>query len=175
LSTLNKQKQLARDQSLIVGIPKRMASAQFLVNETTYTVAQAVTLLQGRVTAATSMVIAKAAYQAAAKAADVAESTTAATVSGLIEVIYVAYGDDPAALADFGLPARKKGVMTPAQRLAASAKAKATRAARHTMGPKQKAAITGTVPAVTASEAASVVAPVTSVPAASPVTPATQK
>ena len=61
----------------------------------------------------------------------------------------MAYGNDAAALADFGLPVRKKGVLTPAQRIAATAKAKATRAARHTMGPKQKATVTGNVTGVT--------------------------
>jgi hypothetical protein len=48
-------------------------------------------------------------------------------------------------LADFGLTARAVPVRTPEQRTAAAAKAKATRAARHTMGSKQKAAIKGAV------------------------------
>ena len=68
----------------------------------------------------------------------------------------MAYGGDPAALADFGLPVRKKGVLTPAQKLASAAKARATRLARHTMGSKQKAAITGApAPAVTTPAASS--------------------
>ena len=139
-----KQDLLARDQGLIVGFPKRLASAQILVDGTTYTASSAVALLQSRVAAVTLVVTQKAAYQAAVKAADVAVSTTAATVSGLVEAIYVAFGDDPAALADFNLPVRKKpGALTPAERLVVTAKAKATRAARHTMGPKQKAAISG--------------------------------
>ena len=48
-------------------------------------------------------------------------------------------------LADFGLTARAKHVATPEEKLASTDKAKATRAARHTMGSKQKAAIKGTV------------------------------
>jgi hypothetical protein len=41
--------------------------------------------------------------------------------------------------AEFGLTARHKHVQTPEQKLAAAAKAKATREARHnTMGSKQK-------------------------------------
>jgi len=171
-SRINKQKQLARDQGLIAGIPKRMQNAQILVNGTTLTASAAVALLQGRVTAATNVGATKAAYQAAVKAADAAESATAATVSGIVEVIYVAFGDDPSALADFGLPVRKKGVMTPAQRIAAEAKAKATRAARHTMGPKQKAAITGTAPVTGAPAAAATVA---GVPSPTTTTPAAQK
>jgi hypothetical protein len=129
---------LARDQGLIVGFPKRMGNAQILVEGTTYTASTAVALLQKRVAAETAVVPAKAAYQAAVKAANAEISATAATVSGFVEAIYVAFGDDPAALADFGLPARKKPVLSPAEKEAATAKAKATRAARHTMGPKQK-------------------------------------
>ncbi len=148
-SNESKAKTLARDQALVVGIPKRMGSAQFLVNEQTLTAAAVVTMLQGRVTAAQNAATSQAAFHAAVKAADAAESATAATVSGVVETIYVAFGNDAAALADFGLPVRRKGVLTPAQRIAAVAKAKATRAARHTMGPKQKATVTGNVTGVT--------------------------
>jgi hypothetical protein len=139
---------LTRDQALLTGIPKRMGSAQFLVNEQMLTAAQVVTLLQTRVMAATNAATSQAAYHAAVKAADNTLRSSAATVSGIVETIYVAFGEDAAALADFGLPVRKKAVLTPAQRIAAAAKARATRAARHTMGAKQKAAVTGNVAGV---------------------------
>jgi hypothetical protein len=145
----SKAKTLSRDQGLIAGIPKRMGSAQFLVNEQTITAAAAVAMLQGRVSAAQNAATTGAVYHAAVKAADATESATAATVSGIVETIYVAYGNDPAALADFGLPARKKAVLTAAQLIAAAAKSRATRAARHTMGPKKRATITGDVTGVT--------------------------
>ena len=144
----SKTKTMVRDQALLAGIPKRMGSAQFLVHEQTLTAAQVVALLQTRVTAATTAATSQAAYHAAVKAADNALGSSAATVSGIVETIYVAFGEDPAALADFGLPVRKKGTLTPAQRIAAAAKAKATREARHTMGTKQKAAVTGNVTGV---------------------------
>jgi len=155
-STSTKAEQMARDQGLIAGFPKRMANAQILVNGVTYTEQSAVAFLQGRVQVATKVVTTKAAYLAAVKAADAEEIATAGTVSGLVEAIYVAFGDDPAALADFGLPARKKAHRTPAQYLEAAAKAKATRLARHTMSAKAKAAIKGTVPATAASASAPV-------------------
>lgn len=47
----------------------------------------------------------------------------------------------------FGItPDQEPAPLTVEQKLARAAKAKATRAARHTMGPKQKAAIKGQVP-----------------------------
>ena len=51
-------------------------------------------------------------------------------------------------LADFGLSPRKVAVVSPEARVAAVAKTKATRAARHTMGAKQKKAIQGDVTGV---------------------------
>ena len=171
----SKQGLLARDQQLLTGFPKRLAGVSILVNGTTYTAASAVAMFQARVTVATAVVTTKAAYQAAVKAADAEEIATAATVSGLVEAIYVAFGDDPAALADLGLVPRKKASMTPAQHLAASAKAKATRAARHTMGPKQKAAITGaSVPAVATATPPVGAGPIVP-PASMPGTAATQQ
>ena len=141
---------LARDQGLIGGFPKRFGAAQNRRERHDLRTTSAVAVLQSRVGAATQVLLSRAAYLADVKAADAEESATAATVSGLVEAIYVAFGEDPAALADFGLPVRKKASMTPAQHLAAGAKAKATRAARHTMGPKQKLAITGAAPAAAA-------------------------
>ncbi len=140
---------LARDNGLIAGLPKRLGNQGLLVDGTSYTAATAVPLIQKRVDALAGVVSAEAAYKAAVKAANATLSATAATVSGLVEAIYVGFGDDPAALADFNLPARKKGTMSPQERIAAAAKAKATRAARHTTGTKQKAAITGNVTGVT--------------------------
>jgi hypothetical protein len=141
---------LTRDQGLIGGLPKRLVNNQtLLVDGTSYTAATAESLLQTRVDALTAVVNAEAAYKLAVKAADAAVSATAATVSGLVEAIYTGFGEDAGALADFQLPERKKPVVSPQARIAAAAKAKATRAARHTTGAKQKAAITGNVTGVT--------------------------
>jgi hypothetical protein len=57
----------------------------------------------------------------------------------------VAFGSQLDTLVAFGLTARAKHVATSEEKLAATAKAKATRAARHTMGSRQRAAIKGAV------------------------------
>ena len=49
-----------------------------------------------------------------------------------------AFGDSAELLGQYGLKPRKPTVASPATRVAAAAKAKATRAARHTMGSKQR-------------------------------------
>jgi hypothetical protein len=148
-----KQERLARDQALIPGINAHLANAPLIIQGKTMTGPALVTILLDRIGTGTKVVSTKAAWVAAAQADDANELATDATVRGAIEAIYIAFGNAPDVLADFGLPVRKKGSMTPAERLAASVKAKATRAARHTMGPKQKAAITGVVPAPAAAMA----------------------
>jgi hypothetical protein len=72
-----------------------------------------------------------------------------------------AYATDTATLADFGFGPVKHTEPSPAVKAAAAVKARATRAARHTMGKVQKKAITGaaTAPApATSNGAAPVVA-----------------
>jgi hypothetical protein len=74
-------------------------------------------------------------------------------------------------LADFGLKAPKVRVpLTPDEKAAAVAKGKATRAARHTMGAKQKKKVSGTVTTIVAapSSAASPAATSTSTASAPP-------
>jgi hypothetical protein len=57
----------------------------------------------------------------------------------------LAYSSQLDALADFGVAPRKSAVVSPQTRAAAALKAKATRAARGTLGKKQKASITAPV------------------------------
>jgi hypothetical protein len=102
--------------------------------------------------------------------------STKGYVSNVKQALLVAFSGQLDTLADFGLTMRSKPVMTPEERLAATAKAKATRAARHTMGSKQKAEIKGTVaptaPAPTPAPAPTAIPPTVPVPVPAPVAPA---
>jgi hypothetical protein len=74
------------------------------------------------------------------------------------------------ALGDFGLTARKpRAPVAPAAKAVSVEKAKATRAARHTMGSKQKAKITGENPT---GAAVPVVSPAAPPLPATPIAPA---
>ena len=69
-----------------------------------------------------------------------------AFVSAVKQAIYVLFGNNPDALADFGLVPKKVRVpLTPAARVVAAAKSAATRKARGTSGKKAKLALRGTV------------------------------
>src|SRR5207237_10065472 len=63
----------------------------------------------------------------------------------LRQTIRVAFANSVDLLGRYGLTPKKARVISPEASVAAAAKARATRLARHTMGPKQKAQIQGTV------------------------------
>jgi hypothetical protein len=72
-----------------------------------------------------------------------------AFMAAYVALVKLAFGNRPDILADFGLSPRKAPApLTAEQKAAAVAKRAATRAARGTKGPRQKAAIKGNVTGV---------------------------
>jgi hypothetical protein len=139
--------QLASLQKVIDGLNKHAPDLPSLVIAgTTYKTADVLTVLKARIDALNAVVIAKATWQNAVKADFDERAKTKALLAGLRQALLVAYSGQVDHLADFGLVGRKPAVITPEKRVVAIQKAKATRAARHTMGKKQKGAIHGAVP-----------------------------
>jgi hypothetical protein len=160
----NRSSRTNANQKLVDGLNKHQSVlASMVVNGVPLTAAQAVSKLDEIIAAADLAVTARAAWLAAVTA-DITERTSTATfVAGVRQAILVAFHGQVDVLADFGLTTRKAVVRTPEQKQEAAAKAKATRAARHTMGKNKKALITGA--SVSAGAAAS---PPATAPAASP-------
>jgi hypothetical protein len=75
-----------------------------------------------------------------------AQTEMEAEAAGWRRTIIAMFGPYNAVLSDFGITPRKKPVRSVDNKKAANEKAKATREARHTVGPKEKAKIKGTVP-----------------------------
>ncbi|HEX3770663.1 MAG TPA: hypothetical protein VHV30_07360, partial [Polyangiaceae bacterium] len=115
--------------------------------------------LQKRIDASNKTLTSKATWTLAVESEKSTRETTATFVAAVRQGLLLFLAGQTDVLADFGLTARAKPAFTPEELLARAAKAKATRAARHTLGPKQKAAIKGTVTPT---------APATTVPAAAP-------
>ncbi len=173
----NRTDEITADQNLIDGLNKHAATITVIVlGGATATTKDIVATLQSRIDSAKAASSTRAAWLAAVQADQAERDRTKTYVSGLKQALLVAFVGQVDTLADFGLTGRKPRVVTPEQKLAAAAKAKATRAARHTLGSKQKAAIKGTVvPTAPATAAAPVPAPIPTppeAPAPSPVTPA---
>jgi hypothetical protein len=150
----NRDDETAADQRLIEGYTKHAAIIPSVVLDgASATTKDIIATLQSRVDKARASESARATWLAAVQAERAERDETRRFVSGLKQAALLAFGGRLDALADFGLTPRKPRVDTPDQKLAAIAKGKATRAARHTMGSRQRAAIKGTVaPKVTAAE-----------------------
>ncbi len=172
-SKANRAQQQAADQALIAGLAKHSSTVPSLViGGTSFTTAAIIGLLQARLATGSAVLTTRASWESAVQTDRDERTKTQQFVSGVRQAVQVAFAGSIDQLADFGLKPRKVTTRTPDEKAAAVAKAKATRAARHTMGPKQKAAIKGTVPATAPATPPAAPAP-TATPAAPPAATAT--
>jgi hypothetical protein len=163
----NRIVEVTAEQTLIDGFNKHASLfTSMVINGVPRTQQDIVATLQSRIDASRAVMSTRATWQTSIVTEEQLRDTTKTFVSGVRQGLIVAFGGQLDTLADFGLTARKAHVATPEENIARTAKAKATREARHTMGTKQKASIKGTVPTT---------APVTAAPPApapSPTPPA---
>ena len=142
----SKSNRITADQKLIDGIKKHLSGVSLMVLGQTLTDVQSVAVLQARIDAANNSIAVRAALQSAVKAERTEVANTKTVVAALRKAILIMFGDNADTLSDFGLvPPKKRTMPTVAKKTAAVKRAKATRAARHTMGKKQKAQIHGEV------------------------------
>jgi len=146
----NRSQQQAGDQKLIDGLNKHAATIPFLVvGGASHPTADIIAAVQARLATAGAALSTRATWLSAVKADADERSKTKAFVSGVRQALQVAFAGSVDALADFGLKPRKPpAARTPEEKAAAAAKAKATRLARHTMGPQQKKGVKGAVTGV---------------------------
>jgi hypothetical protein len=153
----------SRAEQLIAGTKLDFANAASIAFAGgTYTPAQIETSLQTLVDLRAAVDAARATLKEKV-AAETAQAPSLRTfMSAYATFVKATFGEQPGVLAHFGLVPRKAATpLTPEEKVAAAAKRKATRAARHTMGPKQKLDVVGNVTGVT-------VTPVTAPVAATP-------
>src|ERR1019366_2714968 len=182
----NRIQQTAADQHLIDGFNDPATTiASLVIASATVQKTDIVATLQSRIDSRKTVESARAAWQTAVQADRALEDKTKPFVAALRGSLLASFAGNIDTLARFGLVPRQKPVTTPEVKVAAAAKAKATRVARHTMGPKEKAKIKGTVtptaPATSSPTAPApsptqpVVTPAASVPSTTqPVTPAAE-
>jgi hypothetical protein len=133
-------------QDLIAGFKKHdQTITSMFIKGTSMSTASIIAALQTLVDSSSNVVLTRAAWLHAVEVDRDLRAKTRALVTGVRQGLQVAFSDDISTLADYGLKPRQPRVLTPQQKVEATAKAKATRAARHTMGSKQKAQIKGTV------------------------------
>jgi hypothetical protein len=164
------RKVAAATRKFLGGITSLPVGSQVLTPE------QIAQVFDARVTSGEAVQTAAAARTAAVKANRDKRSQTAPFVAAFRRVVQGMFSESPDTLAQFGLAPPKTAEKSVAVKADAIAKNKATRAARHTMGSKQKAKVKGDVPPTTSEpEPEPAPAPVPTPAASSVSTPAPAK
>ena len=164
-----RQRQLTLLADMIMGLQKHEQTLPpFILANKQYTAAQMIAELQTRRDATQAVITAKAVWQAAIKIDLDGRASGQQFLKSARQTLLAAFAGSANALADFGLVPPKVRVVSTETKLGAAAKARATRAARHTLGPKQKKEVKGNVTGL-------IITPVTahSPAAGAPVAPAT--
>ena len=140
MATVNRSTIQARDAEVISGIQKHLMNvASISLNGVSYTPAALIQLVQSEIDAANAATQAKTAFSQAAQANQAAHAKVAPVITALRTYVINLMGTQGTTLDDFGFsPPKAHKVLTAAEKAAAAAKRKATRAARHTMGSNQK-------------------------------------
>lgn len=149
--TTTKTADAARAAQMIVGLGKHFPNVGSLTIEgAARTLAQIEASLQALVDLRKAVNDARAAAKAKL-AAETAQAPALRTfMDAVATVVKGSFGNSPDVLADFGLaPKKVRTPLTVEQKAAAAAKRTATRAARHTMGSKQRKDVKGAVTGVT--------------------------
>jgi hypothetical protein len=166
MSKVNKTMNTALDQKIIAALGSQLkAAATITLGGTVYKAKDLQQELQAEVDAAKTTQSAKTAWQQAVLAEQKVATQAASLRKALRSYLIGTYGAKSATVAEFGFAPKQAAVVVVATKAAANEKRKATRAARGTLGKKQKQGIKGAVPAASAS------APVA--PAVNSITPKT--
>ncbi len=147
MSKTAKSNRSDRSRKMIAGVKKHYANAPSLVVDgVSYAPADIEAALQGCVDAADATASAAAAFHKAVATEKTSTAKGDALYRGLRAFLITQYKAQPTVLDDFGITLSTKQVPDASKVAAAVAKRAATRAARHTMGKRQKAGIKGQVP-----------------------------
>jgi hypothetical protein len=156
----NMDSTINRIRQAMAGIAKHFASTPTLaLGGTQTTTKDAVATLQGAIDSIDAAAAAGKAFHEATAAQHAAIAKGNALLKVLKTLVESQLGSAESVLGDFGFTNPKPAVPDQAAKAAAVAKRAATRAARHTMGKKQRAAIKGTVTAPAATPPATPAAP----------------
>jgi hypothetical protein len=137
---------VALAEQLIAGTSKHLASLpQIKLAGGSFTPSQIIAQLQTLVTLRSDVDAAKASTKAKLAVEKANMPALRILMSAFVTFVKAAHGTEPDVLADFGLHPKARTQLTVEAKTAAVAKRTATRAARHTTGPKQKKGIKGAV------------------------------
>ena len=164
----NKSQEVALAKQLIAGTAKHLPGTVVL-GGSSYTPAEITAKLQSLIDLRADVDAAKATTKTKLTAEAAVAPSVRALMGALATYVKVTHGSSADVLADFGIHPKARAPVTVETKAVALAKRKATRSARHTMGPRQREEIQGDVTGVVLTPIVS--APVTPAPS-SPSVPA---
>src|SRR5882672_10529993 len=137
---------VALAEQLIAGTDKHLANlAHVMFAGGSFTPTQITEKLQAIVKLRNDVEAAKASTKAKLAVEETDMASLRTFMGAFVAFVKATYGTSPDVLADFGLHPKARTPLTVEAKTAAAAKRKATRAARHTMGSKQKKGVKGAV------------------------------
>ena len=143
----NKSSRSDRNRKMIAGVEKHLSKATaVVVDGTSYAPADIVKVLKDSIDVADATAAATAAFHKATAVEKAANAKGDSLYRGLKQYLVTQYKLQPDALADFGIVLGNRQVPDASTVATAVVKRKATRAARHTKGKRQKANVKGAVP-----------------------------
>jgi hypothetical protein len=146
MKTPTKSSRSDRNRLMLSGLKKHYAATPSItVGGVQHGTTDIESTLQGSIDAAASTAAASAVFHKAVAAEQAANATGDALYRGLRAILINQYKTAPDTLADFGITLPQRQVPDAATVADAVVKGQATRAARHTLGTRQKAKIKGTV------------------------------
>lgn len=140
----NKSKRIERNTNIAAALRAQFPSATLPIRGVAMRSTALAKAFDHATRAEQEVVLARAAYLKAVQACREANAAITPLIEPIRSFVVNTTGEQSAIAAAFGFAPRRVGKMTAEQRSLAVEKSLATRAARHTMGPRQKAAIHGT-------------------------------
>jgi hypothetical protein len=157
----NKATLQQRIRGLIAGTQKHSPNGSLTFGSTTYAAPALVQLLKSLVDALDAADAAKASWKDALKRVADTNATVGPVIRNYRRWVEVTYAGTPSTLADYGMMPPKVPIpLTADEKAAAVQKREATRAARHTMGKRQKKGVKGTVAATASAKPSTATTPV---------------
>jgi hypothetical protein len=139
--------QLKRDQQIVVAIDEEMQTTMDLhVGGVAYTTKSLAAVIQQRIDAANELFDARVRLHGAVKKYAAIDKRVKPFVAELRLLVLALFGEKSPRVLSFGFaPNKKRRKLSVQEKVAAAAKARATRMARGTMGPRQRALLASTV------------------------------
>jgi hypothetical protein len=165
MSRTAKPSRCDRSRRMIAGVKKHYANApSIVVDGVSYAPAEIERIFQDSIDSADATSSATTAFHKAVEAEKAASTKGDALYRGLRTYLITQYKTQPGVLDDFGIALQQKQVPDTGTAAVAVAKRAATRAARHTMGPRQKQSVKGTVAVTGTGTPAAAAQPVVTTP-----------